>query len=382
METRMTSRERLLTVLRRGVPDRVPVTIYEHAPHSDGWANAEPSYAPLLELEQRYGDSFVRAPIDVPVLLGDPNSVRGQDETDADGSLVKTNVIETPRGQLRWVTRRDPSQMTWWQVEPLIKSDEDIERVLSMEDPPNTVDADRLRAFERTVGEDGLLIFSLGDAIGHVVGLFNFEDFVLRACTDDGPIRALLAKAQEQVLRAIEAIGAVVKDTAIRLWGPEYCGAPLMNPKVYFPKYVLDQDRQATELIHKTGNFSVIHCHGRLDALLEMIAAIGADALEPLETIPMTTADVTLADVKRRIGGKMCLMGAVQALTLEQGTPEDVRQQVRTAIEVGAPGGGFLLLPTAAPFSVPLPDKVLANVRAMYEAAHEFGRYGSRPQRR
>ena len=372
----MTSRERLLTVLRRGVPDRVPVTIYEHAPHSDGWANAEPSYAPLLELERRYGDSFVRAPIDVPVLLGDPNSVRGQNETSADGSLVKTNVIETPRGQLRWVARRDPSQMTWWQIEPLIKSDEDIDRVLSMADPPSTVDAERLQAFERTVGEDGLLIFSLGDAIGHVVGLFDFEDFVMRAYADDGPIRALLAKAQEQVVRAIEAIGAVAKDTAIRLWGPEYCGAPLMNPKVYFPKYVLDQDSQATELIHKTGNFSVIHCHGRLDALLEMIAAIGADALEPLETIPMTTADVTLADVKRRIGDKMCLMGAVQALTLEQGTPENVRQEIRSAIEAGAPGGGFVLLPTAAPFSVPLPDKVLSNVRAMYEAAHEFGKYG------
>ena len=371
----MTSRERLLTALRRGVPDRVPVTIYEHAPHGDGWANVEPSYAPMLELERRYGDSFVRAPIDVQVLLGDPNSVRGQDETTADGSLVKTNVIETPRGQLRWVTRRDPSQMTWWQVEPLIKSDEDIERVLAMPDGPNTVDAQKLQAFEQKVGQDGVLLFSLGDAVGHVVGLFDFEDFVLRAYTDDGPIRALLDKAQQQVLRAIDAIGAVVKNTAIRLWGPEYCGAPLMNPKVYFPKYVLDFDKEATRRIHATGNFSVIHCHGRLNAILEMIAEIGADALEPIETLPITTADVTLADVKRRIGRRMCLMGAVQALTLEQGTPEQVRQEVRAAIEAAAPGGGFVLLPTAAPFSIPLPASTLANIEAMYKAAHEFGRY-------
>ena len=371
----MTSRERLLTALRRGVPDRVPVTIYEHAPHGDGWANVEPSYAPMLELERRYGDSFVRAPIDVQVLLGDPNSVRGQDETTADGSLVKTNVIETPQGQLRWVTRRDPSQMTWWQVEPLIKSDEDIERVLAMPDGPNTVDAQKLQAFEQKVGQDGVLLFSLGDAVGHVVGLFDFEDFVLRAYTDDGPIRALLDKAQQQVLRAIDAIGAVVKNTAIRLWGPEYCGAPLMNPKVYFPKYVLDFDKEAARRIHATGNFSVIHCHGRLNAIIEMIAEIGADALEPIETLPITTADVTLADVKRRIGRRMCLMGAVQALTLEQGTPEQVRQEVRAAIEAAAPGGGFVLLPTAAPFSIPLPASTLANIEAMYNAAHEFGRY-------
>jgi len=273
------------------------------------------------------------------------------------------------------VTRRDPSQMTWWQVEPLIKSDEDIERVLAMPDGPNTVDAQKLQAFEQKVGQDGVLLFSLGDAVGHVVGLFDFEDFVLRAYTDDGPIRALLDKAQQQVLRAIDAIGAVVKNTAIRLWGPEYCGAPLMNPKVYFPKYVLDFDKEATRRIHATGNFSVIHCHGRLNAILEMIAEIGADALEPIETLPITTADVTLADVKRRIGRRMCLMGAVQALTLEQGTPEQVRQEVRAAIEAAAPGGGFVLLPTAAPFSIPLPASTLANIEAMYKAAHEFGRY-------
>ncbi len=371
----MTSRERLLTILRRGVPDRVPVTIYEHSVHGDGWASAEPSYAPLLDLERQYGDSFVRAPIDVPVLLGDPSAVRGQNETHADGGMVRTAVIDTPRGQLRWITRRDPSQMTWWQIEPLIKSDEDIERVLSMDNPPNAVNAERLRDFERQVGEDGLLLFSLGDAIGHVVGLFDFEDFVLRAYTDDGPIRALLAKAQEQVLQAIDAIGSVVKNSIIRLWGPEYCGAPLMDPRRFFPPYVLELDRPATERIHATGNFSVIHCHGRLDAILEMIRDIGGDALEPLETLPMTTADVTLADIKRRIGDRMCLMGAVQALTLEQGSPEDVRREVRSAIEVGAPGGGFCLLPTSAPFSVPLPENVLANVRAMYEAAHEYGRY-------
>jgi len=371
----MTSRERLLTILRLGVPDRVPVTLYEHSAYGDGWANAEPSYAPLVELERQYGDSFVRAPIDVPVLLGDPSAVRGQDETTADGSLVKTNVFETPKGQLRCVTRRDPSQMTWWQIEPLIKSDDDVERVLSMPNPPNQVDARRLLDFEREVGDAGVLQFSLGDAIGHVVGLFDFEDFVLRAYTDDGPIRALLAKAQEQVLHAIDAIGSVVKNSIIRLWGPEYCGAPLMDPRRFFPPYVIELDRPATERIHATGNFSVIHCHGRLDAILEMIADIGGDALEPLETLPMTTADVTLADIKRRIGNRMCLMGAVQALTLEQGTPRDVRREVRAAIEAGAPGGAFCLLPTAAPFSVPLPENVLANLRAMYEAAHEYGWY-------
>ncbi|MBI4579617.1 MAG: hypothetical protein HY718_07945 [Planctomycetes bacterium] len=373
----MTARERLLTVLQRGQPDRVPVTIYEYSPHNpQGWFNREPSYAPLMELQRRYGDNFAWAPLDdCPILLGDPNSMHGDERRAADGTLVQTTEIETPRGKLRAVSRRDPGLMTNWQVEPLIKSDEDIERVLSMPDPPCRANVSRLRELERQVGDNGVLLFSLGDALGHVVGLFDFEDFVLRCVQDDGPIRALLDKAQAQVLRAIREYGWGVKNAGIRLWGPEYAGSPLMNPAVYFRRYVVEQDRQATQAIHESGNYSVIHCHGRLRALLDMILEIGADVLEPVETLPMTTADVSLADVKARLAGRMCIMGAVQALTLETATPDQMRQAVREAIDVGAPGGGFVLLPTAAPFMVPLDPRCLANARVMYETAHEDGRY-------
>jgi len=371
----MTSRERLLAALRRGRLDRVPVTIYEHSPYNDDWANEEPSYGPLLDLQRRYGDSFVFAPVESQIFLGDPNAVRGRQESQGDGAVVRVTEIETPKGPLRSVTRRDPGLMTNWQVEPLIKSDADIERVLSIPDPPDTVDARRLRELEARVGEAGVLCFSVGDAIGHVVGLFDFEDFVMRCHDDDGPIRALLARAQELVLRAIRAIGGIVSNAAIRLWGPEYCGAPLLNPHVFFPRYVIEQDKEATRVIHASNNFSVIHCHGRLRDILDMIGEIGADALEPIETLPMTTADVTLAEVKERLGGRMCLMGAIQARTLEAGTPEDVRREVRTAIAEGAGGGGLVLFPTSSPFMVPLDPRCLANAEAMFLAAHEYGQY-------
>jgi hypothetical protein len=371
----MTSRERLLTALRGGTPDRVPVTMYEFSPYGEDWANHEPSYAPLLELERRYGDSFVFAPLDCPVLQGDPNAVHGAEEKSPDGTVVTTREIDTPKGRLCGVTRRDPGLMTNWQIEPLIKDDDDIERVLSMPDPSPEADLRRLREWERRVGEAGVLTFSVGDALGNVVGLFDFEDFVLRCHTDDGPIRALLGKAQAQLLRAVEAIGSVVCDAVFRLWGPEYCGAPLMDPRRFFPRYVVEPDRRAAEAIHATGNIALMHAHGRLNDLLDMIAETGVDALEPIETRPMATADVTLAEVKERIGDRVALFGAIQALMLETASPEQMREDVRRAIAVGAPGGGFGLLPTSAPFMVPLAPRVLANAEAMYEAAHAFGRY-------
>jgi hypothetical protein len=68
-------------------------------------------------------------------------------------------------------------------------------------------------------------------------------------------------------------------------------------------------------------------------------------------------------------------MGAVQSLVLETGTPDQMRQHMRDAIAAGAAGGGFVLLPTAAPFMVPLDPRCLANARIMYETAHELGQY-------
>jgi len=371
----MNSRERLLRALRGGQPDRVPVTIYEYSAFDDGWANRESSYAPLLELERRYGDSFVWAPFELSLAHCDPDAARVSEERRADGAIVRTVEVNTPKGPLRSVSRRDPGLMTYWQIEPLIKSDQDIECVLSLPDRPVEVDVCRIRDLEARASNEGILAFGLGDALGQIVGLFDFEDFARRCCTDDGPIRTLLEKAQALVLRFIAAVGAVVDNAVFRLWGPEYCGAPLLNPAKYFQRYVVEPDREVTAAIHASSNFSVIHCHGRLRDILDMIAETGADALEPLETLPMTTADVTLAEIKRRVGDRMCLMGAVQALTLETGTPEQMRREVWQAIDDAAAGGRFVLLPTSAPFMVPLDPRCLANVEAMYQAAHEYGRY-------
>lgn len=369
------SRERLITVLQGGQPDRVPVTVYEYSPLGDGWPADEPSYAPVLELERRYGDSFLWVSLERPVFFGDVQSVREMEERGVDGTVTRTTEIDTPKGPLRGISRRNPGLMTSWQVEPLVKTDDDIDRVLSVETPPPEANAARVAECEARLGDRGILCFNIGDAIGHVVGLFRFEDFVLRCHRDDGPIRALLARAQAILLRVVRTLGAVVNHAAFRLWGPEYCGAPLMNPGVYFRRYVVEQDRELTQALHQTNNFSVVHCHGRLRSILDMIAETQADALEPLKTLPMVTADITLAEIKRRVGDRMSLIGAVQALTLETGSQNDVQRMVRQAIDEGAAGGRFVLLPTAAPFMVPLTPRCLANVEAMYRAAHAFGRY-------
>jgi uroporphyrinogen decarboxylase len=53
-----------------------------------------------------------------------------------------------------------------------------------------------------------------------------------------------------------------------------------------------------------------------------------------------------IVETKRLLGDRVCLWGGVNGhLTVEQGSEDEVRNEVREAMRVLAPGGGFILSP-------------------------------------
>jgi hypothetical protein len=213
-------------------------------------------------------------------------------------------------------------------------------------------------------------LFSIGDPLGVISGLCDFTFFVTRIAPDAGLAGELLDRGSRFLEDTIRWIGERFRDVCVRFWGPEYCGAPLMDPRRFFRPLVLQRLTPLVSLTHATGNVAVVHCHGRLDALLEMILECGADMLEPLEVLPVSTADVSAGNVKRRIGHRMCLAGGMQASELDMGTPRVIRDRVREVLAAAGPRG-LILLPTSAPLQVPLPDRVLENYRVLFETAAE-----------
>jgi uroporphyrinogen decarboxylase len=51
---------------------------------------------------------------------------------------------------------------------------------------------------------------------------------------------------------------------------------------------------------------------------------------------------VDIAEVKRRVGKKVCLIGNVNCALLDTGTDEQVRESARYALRHGMPGGGYV----------------------------------------
>jgi uroporphyrinogen-III decarboxylase len=77
-----------------------------------------------------------------------------------------------------------------------------------------------------------------------------------------------------------------------------------------------------------------------------------------------------MAAAKKILGGTCCISGNVPSSLMVTGSPKDVKEYCRKLIEVCAPGGGFILS-GGAQVDQGNPD----NLRAMMEAAKEYGRY-------
>ncbi len=71
----------------------------------------------------------------------------------------------------------------------------------------------------------------------------------------------------------------------------------------------------------------------------------------------------------------MSLWGNIELKLLEQATPAQVRAEVRKIMDQAKAGGGFVLMPTAAPISLPLSPNTEANYKAFIDAGLEFGAY-------
>jgi uroporphyrinogen-III decarboxylase len=153
--------------------------------------------------------------------------------------------------------------------------------------------------------------------------------------------------------------------------GAEYVTPPYLPPRL-FERFVVRYTAPMIQRIHAHGAYARLHCHGRIRQVLPMIAEMGVDALDPVEAPP--SGDITLAEVKRLYGDRLCLMGNLQLRDLETASAEEMAAIVQETLAAGMPGGGFVIMPTAAPINADLSPVTERNYRIFIETALEYGR--------
>jgi len=111
-----------------------------------------------------------------------------------------------------------------------------------------------------------------------------------------------------------------------------------------------------------------LHTDGDIRLALERIVECGFNGLQSLQP----SAGMDIAEVKRRYGDVLCLMGNMDLDRLMPfGTPEEIESQVRWLCETIGPGGGFILSTCNILINAIPPE----NALAMYWAAEKYGLY-------
>ncbi|HIE03232.1 MAG TPA: hypothetical protein EYP61_00575 [Candidatus Latescibacteria bacterium] len=105
-----------------------------------------------------------------------------------------------------------------------------------------------------------------------------------------------------------------------------------------------------------------MRCHGNVRGTIESVVDRGADYLEPVE--PPPDGDITMAEAKEVVRGRMTLGRNIEVRMLEFGDLEEVEAATRAAFEG--------LRTTEGPIAPRMSDRMRANYHRMIDVWEEL----------
>jgi hypothetical protein len=351
----MTSKERARTALLGGVPDQVPFgpngidyDIVERILGHETYVRARGKC--LLACWEGRRDEMVQSLVEDTIALFDKLDICDIIRADGAGPVPpKCYQPEAPR-------RIDA--VTWEFADGRVfKYSELTGEITMVYDPQEWTRALREDDYplEFEYEEPDPSVYELIDA---VIDAFGDSRFLLGAfplanewVQPGGMARSLLEMAEHPALveRALQSTLAEAKvrqahwtnrgiDGIIAGTDWAFRSGTFMSPEMWrrFCYPALEANVKAT---HDAGLIYVKHACGNNWAILDDMMAAGVDCYQSIQA----SASMDLAQVREATRGRMALWGGVLLEHLVAGTPDEVRQDVRTAMEVAKEGGGFIL---------------------------------------
>lgn len=365
----------------RGEPvDRPAVNFYEIGGFDVDPSNPDefnvynnPSWQPLLQLAEEQSDLIqMRSP--VKSRSHDPSGPRSEffktEKFLADGCSFKRVILNIAGRTMTSLTRRSPDLDTIWTLEHLLKSTDDLKAYLELPDEvfAEKIDVAGLIEEDKKIGDRGIVMVDTEDPICAAAYLFNMEDFMIVALTEQKLFHRLLEKLSRHIYARTQQTAEKFPGHLWRIYGPEYATEPYLPPHL-FEQYVVRYTSPMVEMIQKHGGFARIHCHGRIRAVLDYIVRMNPAAIDPIEPPPQ--GDVELSYVRSRYGKDLVLFGNIEFAVIENTEPAEFEKLVVKSLKDGTAGQGrgFVLMPSSAPICRKITPRVMENYETMVRLA-------------
>lgn len=382
----MTSRERVLTTINHGQPDRVPLVIgvsnatgikmkpYQGIKHIAG-IQAPDNYLydwPELGTAEIDEETMLRLHSDVRGVLDlEPEKVRQRNrERDPHSDCIDSwggGQTETAPGD--WYPGIHPM--------PTARTRDDIESYAGWPDMSDPSRIAHVGEQARQLAEDNRfailatpwLLFPFERA--HAMQ--GMEVFLMNMAMDRDFARALLEKIADYCKQLMGPFLEQLGDNIDIIKIGDDLGTQeslMISPKMY---------REILKPVHadfisfikaRTKAKVLFHSDGDVEPLIGDFIEIGVDILNPIQTSAGKMSD--LHSLKKNYGNNIIFCGGIDShRILPHGSVAEVREEVRRVIQALGPGGGCMI---GAVHTV-MNDVPPENVLAMVDAVEEFGYY-------
>ncbi len=376
----MNRRERLMATMRGEKVDRPPVSFYEISGEEETSNNDkyniynDSSWAPLIKLAKEETDRIVLCKVSLKDVSDDPwDHFTKIEKWEENGSLFTKRTISTPTRELTRISRRDPDVNTLWEIEHLLKDEEDLKALLSLpvSDYKGEPDITAFLEIEERLGDTGIAAVDTPDPLCHAAELFGMGEYTITALMEQELFHKLLQVFADRLNFKTEAIAKALPGRLWRIFGPEYATPPFLPPNL-FKEFVVTYDGEMIKSIHKYGGFARIHSHGNILEVLDDLVATGCMGIDPIEPPPQ--GNVSLSYVRKKYGKDFVLFGNLEANDITNLPVKDFEMKVRQALKEGTEGTGrgFVLMPSGAPYGRILQPLALENYRKMIEVVKEL----------
>lgn len=375
----MTSRDRILSVFKGQIPDRVPVHFGFNSfmPGMREQVYKHESFKKTLEFMDQNVDLIIqmtpRLSNGLGVFLTATDKVKKDvyEWREGKSTYIRT-IVHTIKGDLQKTERIDDDVATVWHIEHFIKTDEDIDRFLCVPYEMPLPDVSGILAKSAQLEDKGMVFISLLDPIREVNELMSFEEFMVRCLTDVSSIYTLMDVMHQRVLDIQKYLLELDLSPVIVLNGIEYATPPYVSRKLFedfMTRYYID----LVDMIHEYGCYAYIHSHGKVGTILDEMLRIGIDALHPVEAPP--GGDISLKEAGDILKGRVVIAGNIQFGDLETLNEQQIAELVKDAVITGKEGGRFILATTSSPIKSPLDEKMAKNYISAVNTALEYGKY-------
>jgi len=350
----MKPRERFLTALNGGVPDRVPIYEFLFSPKLQekliGYRTELYDGAAIVKCANKLGLDGTFIPV---------GGYCGIEDFHTEGKKF------TDEWSVTYIKQGWPVMV---QVETPIKNREDWKNY-SMPDPKAPHRTQKLKdAVAANEGDIAIVAGFLGpltmmywyfmDIVTFSYTLFEDPDLIIEICD---AFTDFVLKSAEEVIKVGSIDAFLIADD----WGAS--NTLLVSPK-HLRKYFIKPFGDIVRGLKKLGLPVIMHNDGCLWEVLDDLVATGICAYHPVEK----AATMDLGIIKERYKGKICPIGNINnKTTMVFGTPEEVVAETMECLKIGAPGGGYIIA-TDHSLHDDIPEE---NVWAYIETAKKYGKY-------